>query len=198
MRSAALAAVFFTGSVAVAAADACQDRFTELYMALDQGVPTKALNTTEFKGSPPMTNEFHYLNDGHHMTVPISPPQARTLTYENVMYQSSDEGATWTKVRDLDASQNAEGAIAAKAENAKTIRNAACGEEDLNGVAVDTVAADLTVSQGMVTENRYTYFVRRDDGFIVKAIYDTKAPNFEMKVTQEIEKAPDLELPTPN
>ncbi|MBO6510062.1 MAG: hypothetical protein JJ979_16545, partial [Roseibium sp.] len=62
---------------------------------------------------------------------------------------------------------------------------------------VDVVAADITVSQGMVTENRYTYWVRRSDGFIVKAVYDTKAPNFEMVTTQDIEQAPGLTLPMP-
>jgi hypothetical protein len=49
----------------------------------------------------------------------------------------------------------------------------------------------------MVTENRYTYYVRRSDDFIVKAIYDSKAPSFEMVTTQVIEKAPGLNLPVP-
>jgi hypothetical protein len=62
---------------------------------------------------------------------------------------------------------------------------------------VEVVAADITVSQGMVTENRYTYYVRRSDDFIVKAIYDSKAPSFEMVTTQVIEKAPGLNLPVP-
>ncbi len=57
-----------------------------------------------------------------------------------------------------------------------TIRNAACGEEELEGEAVEVVAADITVSQSMVTENRYTYYVRRSDDFIVKAIYDQQGP----------------------
>ncbi len=46
-------------------------------------------------------------------------------------------------------------------------------------------------------ENRYTYYVRRSDDFIVKAIYDSKAPSFEMVTTQVIEKAPGLNLPVP-
>jgi hypothetical protein len=196
MRSAVAAAVLiFVSSQALA--DACDDRFTELYMQLDQGVPTKTFVTTEFKGSPPMTNDFLYLNSGHHMTVPIEPAQPRVLTYQNVMYQSGDDGGSWTKVRDLDSGQNADGAIAAKKTNAATIRNSACGTEEIDGVKLDKVAADITVSQGMVTENRYTYWVRPEDGFIVKAVYDTKGPNFEMKTTQVIEKAPDLKLPTP-
>ncbi len=197
MKSAVAAVGLLLGTVQAGMADPCHDRFVELYKQLDQGVPTKTFVTTAFKGAPPMTNDFLYLNHDHHMSVPIDPPQAWVLTYRNVMYQSSDEGKSWAKVRDLDASQNAEGAIAAKAENAKTIRNAACGTEEIDGVAHDTLEADLTVSQGMVTENHYKYWVRPDDGFIVKAAYDTKAPNFEMAITQVIEKAPDLKLPTP-
>jgi len=197
MKPAVAAAGLLLGTIQAGLADPCHDRFVELYTQLDQGVPTKTFVTTEFKGAPPMTNDFLYLNHDHHMSVPINPPQAWVLTYQNVMYQSSDEGKSWAKVRDLDASQNAEGAIAAKAENAKTISNAACGTEEIGGVAHDTLEADLTVSQGMVSENHYKYWVRPDDGFIVKATYDTKAPNFEMAITQTIEKAPDLKLPMP-
>lgn len=178
-------------------ADPCQDRFTELYLQLDQGVPTKAAVTTAFKGAPSSTNDFLYLTQDHYMTVPTSPAGPWILGHNNVLYQSADEGATWEKIREMETGQNADKARADKLANAQTIRNADCGEEDLNGEPVERVAADITVSQGMVTENRYTYWVRKADGFIVKAIYDTKAPNFEMVTTQEIEKAPELTLPAP-
>ncbi len=192
-----LAFVVFVGLPNAGLADPCQDRFTELYLQLDQGVPIKTFATTQFKGAPPMTNEFYYIDHGHYMSVPIEPAREWALTYNKVTYQSSDEGKTWSKLRETDSDKIAEDAVAAKKENAATIRNAACGEEELDGVMVDTVAADLTVKQGMVSENRYTYWVRRVDGFIVKATYDTKAPNFEMFVTQESEIVPDLELPKP-
>ncbi|WP_305987934.1 hypothetical protein [Roseibium sp. MMSF_3544] len=178
-------------------ADDCSDRFTEIYMQLDQGVPTKTVATTQFKGAPATVNDFLYLSQDHHMTVPTEPAGPWVLTYQNVMYQSADEGKSWAKVRDLDSAQNADGAIAAKKTNAATIRNAECGEDTVDGVALERVAADLTVSQGMVTENRFTYWLSRDDGFIVKAVYETTAPNFEMVTTQTIEPAPELSLPTP-
>jgi len=178
-------------------ADACTDRFTELYLQLDQETPTRTAATTAFKGAPPSTNEFLYLGPDHYMTVPTSPAGPWVLGYKNVLYQSADEGKSWEKIREMDTSQNADKANADKRANAETIRNAVCGEDDLNGEAVEVVAADITVSQGMVTENRYTYWVRHSDGFIVRAVYDTKAPNFEMMTTQEIEKAPGLTLPAP-
>jgi len=186
-----------TATAQVALADACDDRFKDLYLQLDQGVPTKTVATTAFKGAPPSTNDFLYLGPDHYMTVPTSPAGPWILGYNNVLYQSADEGKSWEKIREMDTGQNADKAKTDKLANAKTIRNAACDEEELNGEPVDVVAADITVSQGMVTENRYTYWVRKSDDFIVKAIYDTKAPNFEMVTTQEIEKAPGLTLPAP-
>lgn len=193
-----LAAVLFLGvSGQVVSADPCRDRFTELYLQLDQGAPTKTLATTEFKGAPPSTNEFHHVSQNHYMTVPVSPAGPWVLGYRNVLYQSGDSGATWQKVREMNTGQNADKARADKLANAETIRNTACGEEAINGETVDMVAADITVSQGMVTENRYTYWVRRGDGFIVKAVYDTRAPTFEMVTTQVIEKAPGMTLPAP-
>ncbi|MET1415944.1 hypothetical protein ABVF61_26985 [Roseibium sp. HPY-6] len=191
------AAVILAGLSQPAFADACSSRFTEIYMQLDQGVATKTVATTQFKGAPATVNDFLYLSQDHHMTVPTDPAGPWVLTYQNVMYQSPDEGKTWSKVRDLDSAQNAEGAIAAKKANAETIRNAECGEDTVDGVPLEKVAADLTVSQGMITENRYTYWLTRDEGFIVKAVYETTAPNFEMVTTQTIEPAPELSLPTP-
>ncbi|MBN9673434.1 hypothetical protein [Roseibium aggregatum] len=197
MKAIAAGAILLAVSGQASLADPCQDKFTELYLQLDQGVPTKTAVTTEFKGAPATTNDFLYLNQDHYLTVPTSPAGPWVLGYGNVLYQSSDEGKTWAKVREMDTAQNADGARQAKMDNAATIRNTACSEEEVSGEPVDVVAADITVSQGMVTENRYTYWVRKSDGFIVKAVYDTKAPNFEMLTTQVIEKAPELTLPTP-
>ncbi|MBO6892182.1 MAG: hypothetical protein JJ866_09595 [Roseibium sp.] len=197
MKSIVMALGMVAATVQAAHADACQERFTALYLQLDQGVPTKSLSTVAFKGAPASTNEFLYLSQDHYMTVPTSPAGPWVLGYNNALYQSADEGKTWEKIRDMETAQNADKARADKEANAATVRNTACSEEELDGETVDVVAADITVSQGMVTENRYTYWVRRSDGFIVKAVYDTKAPNFEMVTTQDIEQAPGLTLPMP-
>lgn len=190
MKTILTATLFLVVANGAAFADPCQDRFTELYLPLDQGVPTKSASTIAFKGAPPSSNDFLYLSQDHYMTVPTSPAGPWILGYNNVLYQSADEGKTWEKIREMETGQNADKARADKLANAETIRNSACAEEELNGEAVEVVAADITISQGMVTENRYTYWVRKSDGFIVKAIYDTKAPNFEMVTTQTIEQAP--------
>ncbi|GAA0785206.1 hypothetical protein E1180_18505 [Roseibium denhamense] len=197
MKAIVSSTLFLIASTQMVEAGPCADKFIALFTQPDQGVATKTLATTEFKGAPPMTNEFHFLSLTHNMTVPISPPQPWVMTYETVMYQSSDKGNTWTKVRDLEAPAP-EAVLEQKLTDAQTLRNTDCALEEIDGVAYERIAGDITLSQGMVTENRYTYFVRQSDGFIAKAIYDTKAPNFEMVITQEIEPAPDLQLPVPD
>ena len=198
MKLGALAAIFvLAGSIQPALADSCQDRFQALYLKLDQSTPTRSEVTTAFKGAPPSTNDFLYVSEDHYMTVPISPAGPWILGYNNVLFQSSDEGKSWKKVREMDTGKNAEQARADKEANAATIRNAVCGEDEFDGEAVDVIAADITVKQGTVSENRYAYWVRRSDNFVVKSIYDTKASAFEVMITQVIKKAPDLTLPTP-
>lgn len=196
MRFVIAAAVLMAAS-GPALADPCQDRFTAVYMQMDQGGPVTAFITTEFKGAVPMTNDFYYLSQDHSMAVPIEPPLPWTMTYKTGFYQSADQGKSWTKVRDLDPAQGAGTVLADKKTNAATIRNAACSQEDVDGVVMDRLEAKLTVSQGMVTENHYIYWVRPLDGFIARARYETKAPSFEMAITQTMEKAPDMELPVP-
>lgn len=196
MKTVISGALYLLASIQVANADSCADKFIALFVQADQGLPTKAFNTTEFKGAPPMTNEFHFLSQNHNLSVPINPPLPWVLTYDGSMYQSSDRGSTWTKVRDLDTPAP-EVVLEQKLSDAKSLRNTECVEEDIEGVSFQRIAGDITLTQGMTTENRYTYWVREDDGFIAKATYDTKAPNFEMKITQDLEPAPDLQLPLP-
>jgi hypothetical protein len=130
------------GSIQSALADPCQDRFTELYLQLDQMTPTKTQATTAFKGAPPTTNDFFYLSQDHYLTVPTSPEGPWVLGYGNALYQSADQGATWEKIREMDTSRNADQARADKETNAATIRNAACSEEQLDGDPVEVVAEE--------------------------------------------------------
>ncbi len=197
MKTALMTCSLLAATTQAALADSCQDRFTELYLQLDQGVPIKAEVTSVFTGYPPTKNDFYYIGPDHYMTVPTSPAGPRVVGYNNVLFQSSDEGASWVKVREMDTSQNADKALDDKRTNAKTIRNAVCADEELNGEPVSTIAADITITQGSGSENRYTYWVRQSDDFIVKAVYDSKSEDFESLTTQVIEKAPDLVLPTP-
>ncbi len=93
------------GSMQSALADPCQDRFTELYLQLDQTTPTKTQVTTAFKGAPPTTNDFFYLSQDHYLTVPTSPEGPWVLGYGNVLYQPRTRGrpgkrsARWTPAR---------------------------------------------------------------------------------------------------
>ena len=185
-------------SVAPSLAESCQDRFVQLMMEGNGNVPVKIHVTQEIKGAPASRNIFYRLSPDHWMTEMVEPAgMPWTLEYDNVMYTSADGGKTWAKVREMDSQQDDEAARAAREENAKTVRNVVCSEEAIDGVMHDVVEADFDMLQNFKIENHHKYWVNRDSGFIVKAVYDMKGKGFESRSTQLIEKAPDLALPTP-
>lgn len=185
-------------SVAPSLAESCQDRFVRLMMDGNGNEPVKIHVTQEITGAPASRNIFYRLSPAHWMTEMVEPAgMPWTLEYANVMYTSADGGKTWTKVREMDSQKDDDVARAAREENAKTVRNAVCGEEAIDGVMHDVVEADYDTLQAFKTENHFKYWIARDSGFIVKAVYAMKGNGFESRSTQRIERAPDLTLPTP-
>lgn len=179
-------------------AETCQERFVRLMIDGNGDGPVKIHVTQEIKGGPTSTNWFFQADPGHWMTQPIEPAgQPWVLTYEDVMYTSTDGGKSWTKLRDLDSAQNAESAKANMRENAATTRNAACGEDTIEGTGYDTVEADFDTLQNFKTENHFKYWVARDSEFIARVTYAMKGAGFESLTTQVLETAPGLTLPTP-
>lgn len=192
-----LAALCASVAALPAAAETCEETFVRLLVGGNSVGPVKIHVTQQIAGAPASTNWSYQVTPDHWMTEVIEPAgQPWVLAYADVMYTSADKGETWTKLRDIDSAGNADGAKAAMAENAATTRNAVCGEEELDGVTLQTVAADFDMLQNFRTENHHTYWVD-PDGFIVKAVYEMKASNFQSVTTQLIERAPDLSLPTP-
>jgi hypothetical protein len=192
-------AALLTSTAQSAEADACEERFVRLLLDGNGNGPVKIHVTQEIKGAPVTENWFYQVSPGHWMTEMVTPAdQPWVLTYDDAMYTSSDKGGTWTKLRDLDSDANADSAKANMMENAETARNAACGTEELDGVAYETVQADYDTLQNFKSENHHKYWVHPDTGFIAKAVYELKAENFESMTTQLIEAAPDLVLPTPD
>ena len=179
-----------------ASADTCRDRFVRLLVEGNGDGAVKIHVTQEIKGAPASQNWFYQQAPGHWMTEMIEPAgQPWVLTHDNVMYTSSDEGESWTKLRDLDSDPDA--ARAQMEENAQTARKEVCGNEELDGVVYETVEADYDSLQGFKSENHHRYWVHPETGFIVRAVYHLKSENFESMTTQRIEAAPDLQLPTP-
>ncbi|WP_319533149.1 hypothetical protein [uncultured Cohaesibacter sp.] len=185
-------------SVVDARAEDCADRFKALLVSGngDEG-SVKIDVTQEIVGGMTSRNYSYQVAPDHWMTEMIEPAGQWTLAYDNVMYSSIDEGKSWSKVREMDSDANAEASKKAMRESAETTTNAACGEEEFEGIAYQTVEADFVAKLGMEMQNHHKYWVHPETGFIRKAFYHMKAAQFESKTTQLIEKAPDLQLPTP-
>lgn len=189
------ALVLLAASTVPGLAATCRDRFVQLLVEGNGDQPVKIHVTQEIKGAPTTTNWFYRASADHWMTETIEPAgQPSVVAYNNVMYTSADGGKTWTKLRELGGTEDAKTALA---ENAKTARNEVCGEEELDGVVREVVEADYDTLQNFKTENHFKYWVDRESGFIVKAVYAMKGKGFESLSTQIIEPAPDLNLPTP-
>ena len=198
MRSTIAAIAIFIASTGSGFAETCHDKFVRLLIDGNEDGPVKIHAVQEIKGGMTSTNNFFQVSIGHWMTQMIEPAnQPWTLAHNNVMYTSADEGKTWQKIRTMDSGQNKDASIKAQQENAETVKNAACGEEELDGVMHDTVEADFNILQNFKSENHYKYWVNRETGWISQATYDLKGQGFESFTTQVIESAPDLTLPTP-
>jgi len=190
------AALLVSAGALPASAETCRDRFARLLIEGNGDGAVKIHVTQEIKGAPASQNCFYQQAPGHWMTEMIEPAgQPWVLAHNDVMYTSADKGENWSRLRDLDSDPDA--ARAQLEENAQTARNEVCGNEELDGVAYDTVEADYVSLQGFKSENHHKYWVHPETGFIAKAVYHLKSESFESTTTQLIEAAPDLELPTP-
>jgi hypothetical protein len=113
------------------------------------------------------------------------------------MFTSTDKGATWKKLRALDSANNADQSRRNMEEAAATVKDAACGTEAIDGVTHDTVEASYEIP-AYKTAHRDKYWIESASGWIARSQSVMKMSGFESTVTQVIEKAPGLELPTPN
>ncbi|MEO1160327.1 MAG: hypothetical protein AAFW74_07690 [Pseudomonadota bacterium] len=198
MRRTFAASVILLATAQPGLADPCKEKFAQLMIHGNGGQPAIIHITSEPKGGQVSKNDFFFKATGHWMTVMTDPAnQPITLAYENKMYTSSDDGKSWKKVRHMDSEKNRLENLKNQEANAKTIKNAACGEEMLDGVIHDTVEADFDTVQQHKSSNHYKYWVNRKTGWISKATYDSKSSGYESFTTQLLKMAPDLKLPMP-
>jgi len=198
MRTVTAAIVLSLAAVQPGVAETCQERFTRLLIDGNGDDPVKIHVTQEIKGGATSKNYFYQRVPGHWMTEMIEPAdQDWALTHDNVLYTSSDKGKSWKKARAVDSAATAKASKESLMESAKTVTNAACGQEELDGATYDTVEADFETLRGFKTKNHYKYWVDPASGYISKATYDVKAKGFESFTTQLVAPAPDLTLPTP-
>ncbi len=181
-----------------ASAETCEEKFIRLLVDGNGDGAVKIQVTQEIKGGMTSETEMLQAEQGHWLTKTISPAnQPWILIYNDVMYTSADEGTTWSKLREMNSMHNAETARENRLADAQTTHDAVCGEEELDGVMIDTVEATYEVVQNFKSTNRNKYWLNRNTGMIVQVTYDLKADNFESFTTQKLEPAPGLELPKP-
>lgn len=178
-------------------ADACRERFIDLFTNRNATVPVKIHVTQEIKGGM-TTKNYNYQNGPDHwMTEMIEPSNmAWSLVYDNAMFTSSDRGATWQKIRTLDSAHNSADNDKNLRDAAATAKDAVCGTEDIDGISHETVEASYEYVK-YKTAHRDKYWVNPKTGWIAKSTTLTKQAGFESFVTQIIEPAPGLDLPKP-
>lgn len=192
-----LAALLILLAVEPVMAETCHEQFVRLYTDLSEKGPMKNYVVSEIKGQKP-SKGYHY-SDGTRdwMTQTIEPDNLPwSMVRGQNMYASYDKGKSWKKIRELDAGHSDE-AIARQLEAAaKTVKNAACGTEELSGVMHATVEADYE-QPAFKTSHHDKFWIDPASGFIVKSTSRTSQAGFESFVTQVIERVPDLKLPDP-
>ena len=192
-----VAAVALALGAQPAVADACLDRFVKILTDVSEKGPVKIHVTQQYKGAPATEGVHLGLSGDHWMTQMLKPANAPwSLGYKNVLYTSTDKGKTWRKVRAMPMPTPEERLKALK-KSAKTARNAKCGTETLDDATYDTVEGDYTFSGGMKIEYHHKYWLNPETGLIRKAVYTFRSRAISGHITQLIEKAPGLTLPTP-
>ena len=199
MKAFLAASLIVVASTGSGFAESCEESFVRLLVhGNGEAGPIKIHVTQQMKGAKPTMNWSYQIDTGHWMSEMIEPANGQwTLVYKDTMYSSGDKGKSWQKVRGLDSAQNTDDATRKREEDAKSARNIACGEEEIDGVVYGVVEGDYTSTVGMTLENHHKYWVARDTGWIARVSYKMSGNGFEITTLQRIEKAPDLTLPMP-
>ncbi len=193
----AIVAVLFGLVAQPSLGETCQERFTRLFIDRAPKGPITIHVTQKLGAAAATVNENHQIDSGHWMSRMIEPANHPwTLAYGKGLYASTDQGKSWKKVRDLDSQQAFDDAIARLKEQAKTVRNATCDTDAIDGVAHDTVEAEYD-NAAQKSTHKDRFWVNKATGWVSKATSWSKYPAFEMTLSQLISPAPDLKLPKP-
>ena len=182
-------------------AESCEEKFARLLVDGNPDFGPMRLHIfSEIKGVQ-KSEGYHYSRgdgsiDGMSTTVePENTPWSLFLGTK--MWMSTDKGKSWTFVRELDAQSDPKAVKEALRNDAKTVANVSCGNEEIDGVMHDTVEGDYNSSglQGAVAHQKY--WVNPESGLIAKTFTATNANGMESEFTQFIEPWPELVLPNP-
>lgn len=193
----ALAALVITGlSASSALAETCEEKFVQLMTDRTAKEPTKIHVTQKIKGGTKTVNWNYQDGKGNWLTEMIEPANAQwSMGLDNVLYSSTDKGKTWAKVRDMEA--NNEAHQKSLAERAKTVENAVCGEEELDGVMHEVVEADYQMQGSFTADIHDKFWVDPQSGYVPRLETTMKSSAFESFIVQRLEPAPGLTFPDP-
>lgn len=180
-----------------ARADDCTDRFAELLVEGNGDVPVTITLRQRFKGAPETVNEFRADGEGNWITEMIDPPSMPwSMVRDDVMYTSSDQGKSWTKLREVDSAADSENARAMLRQDAATVRDTACGEEEIDGVSHEKVEGTYISSMLQGAEVTNVYWVN-SDGWISRHTSRVVSSSFEMETEQVMVPGLKAEVPVP-
>ena len=185
--------VFLVGSQAAFGAS-CTDQFIELMTDRTAKEPTKMFITQEIKGGTKTVNWNYQDGKGNWLTEMVEPANAQwSMGLNNVLYTSTDQGKSWTKVRDM-GDQNAAHKKSLD-ERAETVKNASCGEAELDGVSYRTVEADYQMLGSFKADIHDKFWVNSKTGYVSRLETTMKNTAFESFIIQELQPAPDFVFP---
>jgi hypothetical protein len=196
MKTLLIAAMAFFVGGGGAFGETCTERFIQLMTDRTTKEPTKVLVTQQMKGGMKSVNWNYQDGKGNWLTEMVEPANAQwSMGLNNVLYSSTDKGKSWTKVRDMEAQNDAH--QKSLDERAATVENAVCGTAELDGVVHDTVEADYKMLGSFEADIHDKFWVNQESGYVPRLETTMKNTTFESFLIQLLEPAPDLVFPNP-
>ena len=179
-------------------AETCREHFIRIFVPDENSQkPFRSYNTSTTNGASEQKFNIFSTNANHVLSQALVPEAPWSLIYQNKMYISNDKGKSWIKVRELPEKTNDEAARLAKAQAIAKIGNEECQNENYEGEEVLTVQADLDITPEAPFKTTLKFWIDKETGGFFKSTTRTEVNGSTHFVTQIIEQAPDLVLPTP-
>jgi len=196
MKTSIFAVIILFAGMQGAIAEVCEEKFIRLMTDRTTNEPTKIFVTQEIKGGAKTVNWNYQDGKGNWLTEMVEPASAQwSMGLDNVLYSSADKGKTWTKVRDMDAQNDAH--QKSLDERAATIENAVCKEADIDSVIYETVEADYKMLGSFEADIHDKFWVNPSSGYVSRLETTMKNTAFESFIVQVLEPAPNFVFPVP-
>jgi hypothetical protein len=197
MKTLTVATTLVLFAMGAAGADECRDRLVRYLESALDGRPGQSRTTVQ-QGASTQESLFIFVSRDHHMFKPVNPDNIPwVLTYQGTVYQSADQGRSWTKVHSFDRDKQHAEAKEAIRSQARSATGVVCGTETLDGVVHDTYEARMTMEGSVRVEMHNRYWMSRDTGIATQAISTSRFSGVEMTTTQRWQPLGTTTLPVP-